>query len=171
MVRTRCDSGWMRSGCSLLWSPELLVKVSEPAEVVSLRQFFSISSNWPDELPSNGGDALVVSGMEGTLDLLDTSDAEKWIEHDLLEQILSFQEEYERQAALIFWVPSGRSRIDMTGASEEYLWKHGAKHDGQLHIGRLLYGGAENEVERILVNGDSDYDGKGWAGLYHPRIS
>ena len=61
----------------------------------------------------------------------------------------------------------------MVGSSEEYYWKHGAKGSGGLHLGRLLYSGAENEVERILDtdNENVDYDGKAWAGLYHPRIS
>jgi len=42
-----------------------------------------------------------------------------------------------------------------------------------LPIGRLLFSGAENEVERILntEDGSADYDGKHWAGLHHPRIS
>ena len=173
MVRTRFDSGWMRRGCSLLWSTTLLGKVAKPSQVVSIRQFTALAEAWPENLPSAGGDAVVVSGMEGCLDILEAADAERWIEHDLKDLILSFQEEYEGQASLIFWVPSGQNRISMVGSSEEYYWKHGAKESGGLHLGRLLYSGAENEVERILDtdNDNADYDGKAWAGLYHPRIS
>jgi len=60
----------------------------------------------------------VVSGFEGCLDVLSSEDAEHWIENDLKELILSFQDEYEGQAGLIFWVPSGHNRISMAGASE-----------------------------------------------------
>ena len=174
MVRTRFDSAWMRRGCSLLWSIETLTKVAEPPQVVSMRQLFEMAKSWPEELPCRGGDAVVVSGLEGCLDVLDGPDAEKWVEHDLKDLILSFQGQYEGQAALIFWLPSGRNRISMLGSSEEYYWKYrGSDSEKGLHLGRLLWSGAENEVERILdtEDEDADYDGKAWAGLHHPRIS
>ena len=174
MVFTRLDDAWMRRGLTLLWGAEMLTRAAYPSQVVSVRQFFAMANAWPEELPAGGGDALVVSGFEGCLDVLSGQDAERWIENDLRDVILSFQDEYEGQAGLIFWVPSGRNRISMTGASEEYYWKHSASGSGRgLHIGRLLWSGAEKEVERILDSEDSgaDYDGKAWVGLHHPRIS
>jgi hypothetical protein len=174
MVFTRLDDAWMRRGLTLLWSTETLANVAQPSQVVSVRQFFTLAKNWPEELPSFGGDALVVSGLEGCLDTLSGLDAEHWIENDLKEVILSFQDKYEGQAALIFWVPSGNNRISMAGASEKYYWKHGAsKSDRGLHIGRLLWSGAEMEVERLLDSEDNcaDYDSNAWVGLHHPRIS
>ncbi len=174
MVRTRFDNSWMRRGFSLLWSVDLLGKVAEPSQVVSMRQFFALSNAFPIELPSSDHNALVVSGLEGCLDVLEKVDAERWMETELKDSVLAFQEEYEGQAALIFWLPSGRNRISMAGASEEYYWKHGPSKSGKgLHIGRLLWSGAENEVERILDTDDdsTDYDGSAWAGLYLPRIS
>ena len=61
----------------------------------------------------------------------------------------------------------------MNGATERYFWKHRPSGNDGLAIGRLLFSGAENEVERILNTDDpkADYDGKAWAGLHHPRIS
>lgn len=174
MVHTRLDDAWKRRGFTLLWGPEPLAHVSQPSQVISIREFFAMAKAWPEELPASDGDALVVSGFEGCLDVLSEQDAELWIENDLKEVILSFQDEYEGQAGLIFWVPSGRNRISMTGASEEYYWKHGTSRTGRgLHIGRLLWSGAEKEVERLLDSEDSgaDYDGKAWVGLHHPRIS
>ena len=174
MVLTRRDDAWMRRGFTLLWGFKMLAHVVQPSQVVSVRQFFAMANAWPEELPASGGDALVVSGFEGCLDVLSGQDAEHWIENDLKEVILSFQDEYQGQAGLIFWLPSGRNRISMTGASEEYYWKHGASESGRgLHIGRLLWSGAENEVERLLDSEDSvaDYDGEAWVGLHHPRIS
>ncbi len=174
MVFTRLDDAWMRRGLTLLWRTETLANVAQPSQVVSIRQFFALAENWPEELPAFGGDALVVSGLEGCLDVLSGQDAEHWIENDLKEVILSFQDKYEGQAALIFWVPSGNNRISMAGASEEYYWKHGtSKSDRGLHIGRLLWSGAEMEVERLLDSEGNhpDYDGKAWVGLHHPRIS
>ncbi len=174
MVLTRRDDAWMRRGFTLLWGLKTLAHVVQPSQVVSMRQFFAMANAWPEELPASGGDALVVSGFEGCLDVLSGQDAEYWAENDLKEVILSFQDEYEGQAGLIFWVPSGRNRISMTGASEEYYWKHSAFGPGRgLHIGRLLWSGAAREVEGLLDSEDSgtDYDGKAWVGLHHPRIS
>ena len=89
------------------------------------------------------------------------------------EIVKAFQDFYQGQAGLILWAPSGRKLISMRGASEAYFWKHrGLDRDG-LPIGRLLFSGAENEVERLLNtdNPHADYDGKNWSGLHHPRIS
>jgi len=67
----------------------------------------------------------------------------------------------------------GWPRISMKGSTEQYYWKHRGFGPDGLPIGRLLFSGAENEVERIMNTDDSnaDYDGKYWAGLCHPRIS
>jgi len=173
MVRIRFNQGWPRRGFALLWDAEVLSDLNAPQDVVSLRQFFAQVDNWPEDLPAADGDALVVSGFEGCLDVLSGDDAVQWIETDLKEAVLSFQDFYQGQAGLVLWVPSGCNRISMRGASEEYFWKHrGSSGDG-LPIGRLLFSGAENEVERLLNTDDphADYDGKHWVGLHHPRIS
>ena len=173
MVRTRFNRAWARRGFALLWDAEILADLIAAKDVISLREFFSQVDSWPEDLPGVGGDALVVAGLEGCLDILDGHDAEHWIETDLREAIFSFQDCFEGQAGLIFWMPSGRNRISMKGATEQYFWKHrGAEPEG-LPIGRLLFSGAENEVERIMSTDDrsADYDGKHWAGLHHPRIS
>ncbi len=173
MVRTRFNQRWSRRGFALLWDAGVLSILNTPQEVVSLRQFFAQVNDWPEDLPAADGNALVVSGFEGCLDVLGGEDAVQWIETDLKDAVLSFQDFYEGQAGLILWVPSGRNRITMKGASEEYFWKHRDFSDDGLPIGRLLFSGAENEVERLLNTDDprTDYDGKHWAGLHHPRIS
>jgi hypothetical protein len=173
MVRTRFNHGWSRRGFTLLWDAETLAEIVDPAEVVSIRQMFAMVDRWPDELPAAGGDAVVVAGVEGCLDVLSGPEAERWLVEDLRRAIMSFQTHYEGGAGLVFWLPSGRSRIVMRGASEEYHYKHRNSGDSGLHIGRLLWSGAENEIERIMNTDDdaADYDGKHWVGLYHPRIS
>lgn len=173
MVRTRFNHGWSRRGFTLLWDAETLAEIVDPAEVVSIRQMFAMVDRWPDELPAAGGDAVVVAGVEGCLDVLSGPEAERWLVEDLRRAIMSFQTHYEGGAGLVFWLPSGRSRIVMRGASEEYHYKHRNSGESGLHIGRLLWSGAENEIERIMNTDDdaADYDGKHWVGLYHPRIS
>ena len=61
----------------------------------------------------------------------------------------------------------------MRGASETYHYKHRGSWEDGLHIGQLLWSGAENEIERLMNTQDSnaDYDGKHWVGLHHPRSS
>jgi len=174
MVQTRFNRGWSRQGFGLLWDVTALTQVTKPDTVLSLRQFFAQVDDWPKDLPAADGTAMVIPGFEGCLDILNAHDAERWIETDIREAILSFQDYYEgNKAGLIFWIPSGRNRISMKGPTEQYYWKHrDARPDG-LPIGRLLFSGAESEVERIMNTEDynADYDGKHWAGLHHPRIS
>ena len=171
MVKTRQDQAWKRRGFSLLWDAVTLKDVASPAEAVDLRGFFALVDKWPEELPSADGDTLIVTGMEGVLDSLADEELSAWLEGDLRPAILSFQEEYEGQAGLIMWLPTGGKRIEMDRATERYYWKpHGRV---RVALGQSLWGGAEADVERILVSDDPhpDIDGPAWRGLYHPRIS
>lgn len=173
-MRVHRQGAWRRRGFSLLWDPQVLTEIVSPSTVVSIREFFAIRRSWPDELPGAGGDALVVAGFEGCIDALSEHDAVGWLEHDLKPAVLSFQEHYEGQAALILWVASGRTRVGMELADENYYWKVSPARDAaRLTLGRCLWGGAEADVARILVSDekDPDVDGKAYVGLHHPRIS
>ena len=163
-------SGWMRRGFTLLWDPTVLSNVVSPTAVVSIREFYAMKKAWPEELPGADGDALVVAGVEGCLDALEDDDRQVWLETDLKSSILSFQDEYQGQAALILWFPSGRSRIKMVPATEEYIWKN---RSSELPIGRYLWAGAESDAARIIASDvpNPNVDGDAYVGLYHPRIS
>ena len=164
-------SGWMRRGLTLLWDPVVLSNMLSPGTVVSIRGFFAMKECWPEELPSATGDALVVVGVEGCLDALaGDDDRSVWLESDLKPAILSFQEEYQGQAALILWLPSGRKRINMITATEEYVWRN---RTSELPIGRYLWAGSRSDAARIIAPGASNpnVDGDDYVGLYHPRIS
>lgn len=173
MVKTRFNHGWSRRGFCILWDPDTLSELVDPHKVISIRELFAMAEAWPDELPAANGDAVVAAGVEGVLDILDGPHAEQWLLTDLRRVIMSFQEYYDSSACLVLWMPSGRNRISMRGASEQYFYKHTHSPTKELHIGRLLWSGAESEIERIMNSQDKgvDYDGKHWAGLYHPRIS
>jgi hypothetical protein len=165
---------WKRRGFSLLWEPRVLTTVIPPTAVVSIRDFFALRKAWPDYLPGSEGDALVVAGLDGCLDSLSEQDAVTWLENDVKSAMLSFQEHYQGQAALILWLASGRTRIGMDLAGEEYFWRVNAAKDGpRLPLGRCLWGGAEADVCRILVSEEKnpDFDGDAYVGLHHPRIS
>jgi hypothetical protein len=168
------DKTWSRRGLSLLWGPETLSELAPPNEVIPIRAFFALVKTWPEELPSARGRTLVVAGMEGVVDSLAPDDAERWLEEDLNPCVFRFQEEYEGQAGLVFWLPSGRQRVHMTRARENYLWHCAPPANGKtLALGRILWGGAEADVGRILDRREmnQDFDGPAWIGLHHPRIS
>ncbi|MBK8173472.1 MAG: hypothetical protein IPK60_24490 [Sandaracinaceae bacterium] len=173
-MRTNRQRGWMRRGFSLLWEPRVLTQIVAPNAVYSMREFFDARKAWPDKLPGSAEDALVVAGLDGCLDSLTENDAIAWIETDLKAAVLSFQEHYEGQAALMLWIASGRARVGMDLADEEYFWKTSpSRGAARLPLGRCLWGGAEADVERILISDekDPDFDGDAYVGLYHPRIS
>jgi hypothetical protein len=142
--------------------------------VVSIRQFFAMIGNWPEDLPSNDGYTLVVAGLEGCLDIMKPSDAETWLETDFRPAILAFQDRYGLEAALIFWLPTGKSRMEMNPATEAYAWACSAPHGHQwIELGRILWAGAESDVGRILdpEATNTDPDGPAWIGLHLARLS
>jgi len=135
-------------------------------ELASLRQFLRAAGNWPDDLPSNDSKTLVVAGLDGSLDLLTPTDAEGWLGDVIKPAILSFQDEYEGEAALVFWLPGGGNRIKVQTASDEVCWLCHAPHGHQIDFGRILWGQANEYPQEILLR----ECGKP-AGLFHLRIT
>lgn len=165
---------WTRRGFALLWGADALATLAEPAEVVSIRKFYEWAKNWGGDLPSGDGSTLIVAGVEGCLDALSPEHGEQWLERDLKPRMLSFQDEYERQAGLIFWLPAGRDRVVMKRSTEHYLWRCAPPAtESTLELGRILWAGAESDAGRILDpdQKNQDPDGPAWIGLHHPRIS
>ena len=164
-MRQLRDSGWQRRGITWLWDAAALSAVATPAEVVSLRQWLRMRSNWPQELPSGGGNALVVAGLDGSLDLLSPIDGETWLGGAIKETILAFQDGND-SAALIFWLPDGRRRL-RTSATDDVTWQCAAPHSNdRLDFGRILWGEAREYPQELWLAG-----GAGPSGLFHLRIT
>ena len=161
------DSVWQRRGTSWVWDEEARNLVCLAGEVWSLRRFLQSIGKWPDELPSNGSNTLVVAGLEGSLDLLTPEDAEAWLGDTVKEGIISFQDAYDGQAALIFWLPSGQGRMHVHAATDAVAWRCAAPHgQRQIDFGRILWGEARDYPQEILLR-----EGGKPAGLFHLRIS
>ncbi|WP_319749930.1 hypothetical protein [Pseudomonas aeruginosa] len=172
-MRQVLDTVWQRRGTSWLWDEEARNQVCAAGEVWSLRQFLQAAqapgqpSHWPDDLPSNDGRTLVVAGLEGSLDLLAPDQGEIWLGDTIKRAILSFQDEYGGEAALIFWLPQGHSRLKVQTSTDAVSWLCEAPHrGGQLDFGRLLWGEANEYPQEILLR-----EGAKAAGLFHLRIT
>lgn len=161
------DTVWQRRGVSWVWEAEALAQVCVVSEVWSLREFLRAVGQWPEDLPSNNGDTMVVAGLEGCLDLLSLSDAEIWLSDKVKEAILSFQDAYDGQAALVFWLPGGSGRITIHSATDAVLWRCAAPHiESVISFGRILWGEAREYPQEILLP-----NGAKPAGLFHLRIT
>lgn len=166
MKQTR-DTVWQRRGTSWLWDDEALGQVGNAIQVWSLRQFLQAVGKWPEELPSNDGNTLIVAGLDGCLDLLLPGDAEEWLGSAIKDAILSFQAFYEGQASLIFWLPTGAGRIAVNSATDAVYWRCSAPHsDGVLDFGRVLWGEAREYPQEIML-----HEGAKSSGLFHLRIT
>lgn len=166
-MRQLLDTVWQRRGTSWVWDEEARNKVCAPSEVWSLRRFLQAVGKWPDDLPSNGSQTLVVAGLDGSLDLLEPPDAEMWLGDVVKAAILSFQDQYAGEAALVFWLPSGHGRIRVQAASDGVKWICGAPNSQtQLDFGRILWGEANEYPQEILMR-----EGARSAGLFHLRIT
>lgn len=166
-MRQLLDTVWRRRGTSWIWDEEARNQVCAASDVWSLRQFLLAAGNWPEDLPSNSNQTLVVAGLDGCLDLLEPVDAEAWLGDAIKAAILSFQDEFGGEAALIFWLPLGNSRIKIHAASDGVTWLCAAPNQGaQLDIGRILWGEANEYPQEILLR-----EGAKPAGLFHLRIT
>jgi hypothetical protein len=161
------DSVWKRRGVSWIWDDEALHTVARPNEVLCLRELLQASKNWPEELPSNDGDTLVVAGLDACIDLLSPEDAEIWLGDDLKAAVLSFQDAYSGEAALVFWLPSGQRRFHIDMATDAVHWRCAAPYsDQQIEFGRLIWGEARDYPQEIILA-----DGAKQSGLFHLRIT
>jgi hypothetical protein len=165
-MRQLLDTVWQRRGASWIWDEEARNQICAASEVWSLRQFLRAVGNWKDDLPSNGGKTLVVAGLDGSLDLLTPTNAETWLGDAIKPAILSFQDEYEGDAALVFWLPGGHNRIRGHAATDEVSWLCHTPHGHQIDFGRILWGQANEYPQEVLLR-----DGGRRAGLFHLRIT
>jgi hypothetical protein len=170
-MKSIIDTIWQRRGTSWVWDEEARNQVCTASEVWSLRQFLQAAgqtgNGWPDDLPSNNNNTLVVAGLEGGLDLLTPENAETWLGDGVKEAILSFQSYYEGEASLVFWLPSGHGRIKFNPASDSVEWRCAAPHSNDLlAFGRILWGEANEYPQEILLR-----EGCKPIGLFHLRIS
>ncbi len=173
-MKTLTDSSWTKRGISLLWGDDQFARLIHPNKVISVREFLRMGNAWPQDLPSNNGDALVVSGVEGFIDLMEPKQAEEWIQKNLMDGIQAFQREYNIEAALVFWLPGGKTRIRPGNTGDRYELLCAAPSIGrQINLGRTLWAGSEDDVSRIIDPNceNKNENGPAWIGLHHPRIS
>ena len=151
------------------WFETLRNQICAASEVWSLRQFLRASKapgSWPDDLPNYGGKTLVVAGLDGSLDLLTPTDAEAWLGDAIKPAILSFQDEWGSDGALVFWLPGGHNRVMANAATDDVRWLCHAPHGHQIDLGRILWGQANEYPQEILLR-----EGGKPAGLFHLRIT
>ena len=164
---------WKRQGHSILWDVPGLASFYKPDQAVSLRLFARLyASGWKgvDALLVRDR-ALVVAGLEGSLDALDPKSAIEWLDHEIYPAITSFQKEVAyggSEAALIFWFADQR-RFEYRQAEQAAYWKCSAAHGKhEIPIGRCLWNGSEPNSQEIRekTTGQARF-----AGYYLQRIS
>jgi hypothetical protein len=161
---------WTRRGLSLLWGASALAKVN-PNEIVPLRKLFLMAEGgFAAPLPSNDGRLLIATGLEGALDALAPEDADAWTTDSIRPVLEHFQDAWDGNGALAFWLPSGESRIVSRPASAAYDWRLPTGHGGRtLRLSELVFSGADDDLQPIL-DGQPGFPAS-WIGLYHPRVS
>jgi len=173
-MKTMNTDTWTRRGINFLWDEGAFSRLAEPSQVLSLRAAIQLSKAWKGDLPANKGRTLAIAGLDLCLDLMTPEDAELWVDKILHPFLWQFQAEYDGEGALVFWIPGGGRRLAMNPASERYSWRCAPPfRERSLEIGRLLLGGAEADLVRIMDQAlaNQDVDGPAWIGLHHPRLS
>jgi hypothetical protein len=165
-MRQLRDTVWRVRGTSWVWDEEARNQICAASEVWSLRQFLRAKGNWPNDLPSNGGRTMVVAGLDGSLDLLTPTDSESWLADAIKPAILSFQDDWGSDGALVFWLPGGNNRVCAHPATDEVSWLCHAPHGYRIDLGRILWGQSNAYPQEILLR-----EGGKSAGLFHLRIT
>ena len=168
-MRQLLDTVWQRRGTSWVWDEEARNQICTASEVWSLRQFLRAEESpgsWPEHLPSNNDQTLVVAGLDGSLDLLTAKDAEAWLGEVVKPAVLSFQDAYGGAAALVFWLPGCHNRIKVQTSTDAVGWLCHAPYGHQLDFGRILWGDDNEYPQEILLR-----DGVKPVGLFHLRIT
>jgi len=161
------DICWRSQGISILWDDRALREIcTNHDEVVSLRQFMQFwQHGWPDDLPSGGGDTLVVAGLDACIDSLSPEKGVEWLENYLYKGSLTFQQNFEEQAALVFWMPEGKNRVQANALGDSYYWLCDGEYQHEsIPLSRCIYNGAEKNAQPIMFGGSI-------VGLYIRRIS
>ena len=174
MTDSLTDRSWTKRGLSLVWNSEEIGRIAGPTTAWSVRQLLRNSRSWPSELPSSNGNAVVVAGLDSCLDAFGPDSAEEWIRQEVVPVMLSFQDEYHGEAALIFWLPDGLKRLTHPSSQDQYGWRWGTHPELEpLALGRNLWAGAESDARRIVtaINGKLDPTGAGWVGLHLRRLA
>lgn len=165
---------WKRHGHTILWDAASLMTFCKPEQAVSLRQFLRLNKQgWKEvDLLLVKERALVVAGLEGTLDTMHPSDAVHWMEQHVYPAVVSFQKTVAYgggEAALIFWF-TDRRRFNYRIAEQAAYWEsskaHG-KHD--IPLGRCLWNGSEPNGQEIHAK--TDRSGVETVGYFLQRIS
>lgn len=141
-MRQLLDTVWQRRGTSWLWDEEARNQICAASEAWSLRQFLRAAKapgRWPDELPSNDDRTLVVAGLDGSLDLLTPADAEAWLGDMVKPAVLSFQDAYAGDAALVFWLPTGHNRLKVQASTDAVSWLCHMPHGHPIDFGRIRW--------------------------------
>jgi len=164
---------WTRRGISLLWDPDTLSSITEAKNVLSVRQYLNYYKTvWPEELQTANGYAMVAAGLETILDVMEPSELIEWLEKEFYRSLLSFQNMYEGQCALIFWLPGGQKRVEYKADGIFYWTCSGPYHGEQIPLSSCLWNGAASDAKIIAKGlGIHDVKDKGCIGIYHPRIS
>lgn len=157
---------WRRRGFSLLWDEKSLAAMLRPEQVLPLRALFTLARRWPDDLPANGGQALIVAGLDVALDALGDADtATCWLESSVRPVLRRFEEQYQPNGAVIFWVPAGARRLELHTSSGEHRWR--LQRGGEVALLQGLWGGSALGAATIL---DPDR-GETAIGMYLQRLS
>lgn len=169
------DEMWRRRGFTVLWSPAALGLLCESTtEIISMREFFRVGTNWPDTLPTSNGNALVVTGLEGCLDRISPLDAEAWLDEVVQPLMLRFQRQYSDDAALIFWMPTGEKRVELVTLDDTFSWEFAPPFKKEpFSISRALFGGAHKDAGKIVTSEQDDrgHRKSAWIGLHLSRIA
>ena len=141
-----------------------------------MRQFFAMRKAGRTELPSGGGDTLVVAGVEGCVDCAQARGRGEVARGGLeacrppASRTSTRAKPHSSSGCL---GPAAHSSLYRANEAMSGICAPAAQRAKRLPLGQILWGGAESDAGRIMspAEENQDVDGPAWVGLHHPRIS
>lgn len=156
---------WFKRGCSIIWDPRCLTRlVRDNTEItpISSAMKYAKTDSWPEELPAHSGKAMVVVGLDGCLESLESVQREKWLKEHIKPMVLSFYRKFQNDKSLVFFFERGKTAF-VDDIEDAFLWQPSSKQEEPVPIVKFLYGGRFEEIKRLIS--DTEPNKEPW-GLY-----
>jgi hypothetical protein len=133
---------WQRSGCSLVWSPDLLGSLITAADAIPLRTLLGWQAYGFPEDPPDGRSAVLVGGLQTVLELLPQPDAaHAWLRGFILPACRSFYQRWPF-TALVFGLDGPGRLFNFHEADELVYFGRSADRNDRIKLTWAIWNGA-----------------------------
>lgn len=158
------SSSWQRTGCSIVWSPDLLGPLITAGTAVPVRTALAwMREGFPEE-PPGGGMTILVGGLQTVMETLMTNDsageAYEWLRANIMPLVRAVQSRWDR-VGLVFGMDGPGKLFSLNEADDLVYFGRSKNRDENVRITLGLWNGAATGkgASRLLIPGTKETGG------------